>query len=101
MANNGERVRVGNGGFSIRSSKLLNAPKKLGLELKQEQGFFNEDGNLVCYNRKELLEYGIKYAPVGVAAKFSYENEVPENQRIETFGFHKHIRWEWKEELGL
>jgi len=101
-ANNGERVRVGNGGFSLRSTKILNAPKKLGLELKQEQGFFNEDGNLVCYNRRELLNYGIRYAPVEIAAKFSFENETSENLNIEKpFGFHKNIKYAWAKELGL
>jgi hypothetical protein len=90
IANTGERIRVGNGGFSLRSKKLLDAPKNLGLELKQEQGYWNEDGNLTCYHRAELLSYGIKYAPVEVAAVFSYENPVPENANIQkTFGFHK------------
>jgi len=38
-----------------------------------------------------MLENGIKYAPIEVAAKFSYENDVPENKDIKDFfGFHKH-----------
>jgi hypothetical protein len=37
-----------------------------------------------------MLENGIKYAPIEVAAKFSYENDVPENMHIkEFFGFHR------------
>lgn len=86
----GEHVRVGNGGFSLRSSKLLRLPKEKGWYLKEEQGWKNEDGNIACYWRKEMLENGIKYAPVEIAARFSYENDVPENLNIkEFFGFHK------------
>ena len=89
IANTGEHVRVGNGGFSLRSKKLLELPRNLGLPLKQEQGFWNEDGNICCYYRREFLEAGIKYAPVEIAAHFSFENEVPENRGIKTFGFHR------------
>jgi hypothetical protein len=91
MANNGERVRVGNGGFSLRSKKLVNAPKLLGLPLTQEQGYYHEDGNITCYWRKELLEYGIKYAPIEEAIHFSYETPIPENSGIITFGFHRNM----------
>jgi hypothetical protein len=94
MANNGDRVRVGNGGFSLRSSKLMNLPKVLGLPLIQEQGFFHEDGNCCVYYRKEFLERGIKYAPVELAAKFAFENYVQENLQLkEFFGFHKNFPW--------
>jgi len=93
LTDGGERVRVGNGGFSIRSRILLSAPKKLGLELEQRQGYWNEDGNLTVYHRDKLLSYGIKYATVEVAARFSYENPVPENNfgKTKTFGFHKNM----------
>ena len=91
LTDNGERVRVGNGGFSLRSKKLLNAPEELGLKLEQRQGYWNEDGNLTVYHRDKLLSYGIKYAPVEVAAKFSYETSIPENNfgKMKFFGFHK------------
>ena len=86
-----EHIRVGNGGFSLRSKKLLDAPNILGLKLEQRRGYFNEDGNLTVYHRKKLLEHGIKYAPVEIASRFSYENPVLENNfgRMKTFGFHK------------
>ena len=89
MANDGTNVRVGNGGFSLRDSNVLNLPKKMGWHLREEQGWKNEDGQICYYWRKEMLENGIKYAPVEVAAKFSYENPVPENLGIKTFGFHR------------
>ena len=90
MTDYNERIRVGNGGFSLRSQKLMISSIQLNLQLEQRQGYWNEDGNLTIYHRKELLDYGIKYAPVEVAAKFSFENHVPENEYIEkTFGFHR------------
>jgi hypothetical protein len=100
IANNGEVARVGNGGFSLRDRIVLDTPRKYGWGLRQEQGYFSEDGNICCYWRKEFLELGIRYAPVEVAAYFSFENEVPENQNVKTFGFHKNIRKEWLKELS-
>jgi hypothetical protein len=91
IANNGEVVQVGNGGFSLRSAKIMNLPKQKGWYLREEQGWQNEDGQCCCYWRKEMLENGVKYAPVEVAAKFAYENPVPENKGIKTFGFHRHM----------
>jgi len=89
-----EHVRVGNGGFSLRSKRLLELPKIHDLPLLQEQGWYNEDGNLVSYYRELMLALGIKYAPVEVAAKFAYENPVPENNYgdMKTFGFHRNRR---------
>lgn len=90
IADNGERVRVGNGGFSLRSKKLMDFPIQQNIPLVHEQGYWNEDGNIACYHRRKFLAHGINYAPVDVAAVFSYENPVPENQNIfRTFGFHK------------
>jgi len=93
IANNGKRARVGNGGFSLRSKKLLDLPKNMNWELRQEQSWYNEDGNVCCYWRKEMLENGIKYAPIEVASIFSYENPMKENNygNIKTFGFHRRI----------
>jgi len=91
IANNGERARQGNGGFSLRSKILLDLPKKMGWELREEQGWKNEDGNICCYYRKEMLENGIKYAPLDIACKFSYENTIPENVGIKPFGFHRNM----------
>jgi len=93
IANNGERVRVGNGGFSLRSKKLLGLPLLLNLPLKQEQGYWNEDGNITCYWRKELLEQGIKYGAIEQAARFSYETPLPENNfgKLLTFGYHRNL----------
>jgi hypothetical protein len=93
MANDGTRALQGNGGFSLRSKKICELPSKMKWELREEQGWKNEDGNICCYWRKEMLENGIKYAPVNVSSIFSYENPVIENNfgRIKTFGFHRNI----------
>jgi hypothetical protein len=75
----------------LRGRDILDIPLEHDLPLLQEQGWRNEDGNLVCYYRELMLALGVKYAPVEVASKFSYENPVPENQGLKTFGYHRHM----------
>jgi len=85
----GVNIRVGNGGFSLRSKKLLNALNELRLPFTDNgTGFFNEDGIICVYYRKILEEYGIRFAPPDVATRFSYENDCPESVK-NSFGFHK------------
>jgi hypothetical protein len=91
IANNGERARQGNGGFSLRSSLILNLPKEKGWYLREEQNWKNEDGQCCVYWRKEMLENGIKYAPIEVASRFAFENVIPENVGIKPFGFHRNL----------
>lgn len=87
----GKLVRVGNGGFSFRSRKLLRAPTLLGLEFTDKgTGFWHEDGFLCVHHRHELEAHGIKFAPVEVAAQFSTELTVPETRK--SFGGHKYIK---------
>jgi hypothetical protein len=61
---------VGNGGFSLRSKKLL--------ELTRDMEEFNEAGAedvLICQtNRNKLEERGIRFAPFNVAYRFGCEN---------------------------
>lgn len=86
----GQIVRVGNGGFSLRSKKLLNALNVLNLPFTDKKtGYFNEDGVICCYYRNELEDYGIKFAPVELAARFSTELPVPET--VESFGGHRYL----------
>ncbi len=89
---NGRLVRVGNGGFSFRSRKLLRAPTILGLEFTDRgTGFPHEDG-AICVHWRDLIEsHGIRFAPVEVAVKFARELDVPELVDKDTFGFHKYI----------
>ena len=84
----GNIVRVGNGGFSLRSKKLLNLPTKLNLEWRSYHGYYNEDGFFVVYNRHLFEKEGCKFATIEIAAKFSQESEIPEIQGIIPFGYH-------------
>ena len=72
---------VGNGGFSLRSRKLLQASKKL-----PPVGNYHED-RVICHVFGKQLEQreGIRFAPVKVADRFSYEHKIPETT---PFGFH-------------
>ena len=84
----GNLQRVGNGGFSLRSKKLLRLASELDLEWKSYFGFYNEDGFFCCHNKHIYEANGCKFAPIDVASKFSFETPIPENNGILTFGFH-------------
>src|SRR3990167_7294613 len=88
---NGRLVRVGNGGFSLRSRRLLRAPTVLGLKFTDNgSGFWHEDGAICVYHGDTLVDAGIRFAPVEVAVKFSKELPVPELKDMNTFGFHRY-----------
>jgi hypothetical protein len=84
----GKLIRVGNGGFSLRSKKILELPSKLNLEWKPYFGYYNEDGFIAVHNRHILEENTCKFAPPHVAANFSIENETNETIGVKSFGFH-------------
>ena len=86
---NGVIQRVGNS-VAIRSKKLMQLPKKLGMEWKSFHGFYNEDGYIAVNMRHVFEEHGCTFAPIEVAKYFGREYDVPENLDIEdTFTFHK------------
>lgn len=114
---NGTEVRVGNGGCSIRSKKLLLARATLPLILPTKNGRFadpqgneidkkdvpklwldesidpkRDDGfseDAVCtYFRDDLEAQGMKFAPVSLASEFSRELDCHDSS-AEPFGFHK------------
>ena len=76
-------MNVGNGGFSLRSKRLLDAITDNRFKHLNEE---NED-NAICRTNRAFLEreYGINFADEEIANKFSYEQTTP---LIETFGFH-------------
>lgn len=75
---------MGNGGFSLRSRKLIDACRDNKIQLGGESGQ-NEDSAICVEFRNHLEEkYGIQYAPKEVAGKFSTENYFQEP----SFGFH-------------
>ena len=55
-------------------------------------GLTNEDGNICVHNRHIYEAAGCRFAPLDVACRFSNESEVPEQNGIDTFGFHKYRR---------
>ena len=72
---------VGNGGFSLRSQKLLRA----GLDPRITQ-LHPEDLVLGTTYRKLLeQEHGVRFAPPDLAQRFAFENHAP---RGPVFGFH-------------
>jgi hypothetical protein len=81
-------IRVGNGGFSLRSKKILSLATELNLEWKSYFGNYNEDGFFTCHNRHIYEENGCVFAPLDVAKYFSHEIHIPENDGITPFGFH-------------
>ena len=72
---------VGNGGFSLRSQRLLAAATDARIVAEHP-----EDA-VLCRTHRALLEaaHGIRYAPPALARQFAFENEKP---RGPAFGFH-------------
>lgn len=86
----GEIQRVGNS-VSLRSKKLLQLPKKIGMEWKSFHGYFNEDG-YICVNMRHVFEEnGCVFAPFEEAIHFGKEMPLPENKGLKTFVYHKTI----------
>lgn len=71
---------VGNGGFSLRSMKLLKASRALPLVPP-----LLEDVIISRRCRPQLEQRGIRFAPEAIARRFSYERMPP---RGDEFGFH-------------
>lgn len=78
-----DAMNVGNGGFSLRSRRLLELLAAPGLP---ETGGQPED-HYICRTLRPLLEsrHGIRFAPREVAERFAYECSHPERP---SFGFH-------------
>ena len=71
---------VGNGGFSLRSVKLLQAIKRPGFIKRHPEDY------CICADNKDFLEKecGIQFAPTKVAEQFAVER----SEWHEAFGFH-------------
>jgi hypothetical protein len=74
-------LSVGNGGFSLRSRRLLEA----GLDARIEEE--HPEDQRLCGTYRQLLEqqHRVQFAPPALARQFAFENERP---RGPTFGFH-------------
>lgn len=77
----GSAGSVGNGGFSLRSRKLLQALREIDHPDSREP-----EDMAICVTLRPKLEamYGIRFAPLEVAQRFACEYGVFRN----TFGFH-------------
>ena len=76
---------VGNGGFSLRSKKIL---KEISI-LHKENFHIPEDNVFSVLYRKELAGKNIKIAPLSLSKKFSIEHILDDQHDLtETFGFH-------------
>jgi hypothetical protein len=92
------KLVVGNGGFSLRSKKLISLCAKLHKQ-KAIERYHPEDTSIGVYNRKLMEKNGIEFAPVDLAKKFSFEFEDDVDKKWNgQFGFHdlkqsNLIRW--------
>ena len=86
-------VAVLNSGFNLRSKKFLNAPRDIGLPyiFSDHLIFQNDDIQLCIFMRSQLIEVGIKFAPISVAKIFAFEFFPPSEENIDfnsIFGLH-------------
>lgn len=72
---------VGNGGFSLRSRRLLTACQSPKITLSGAEDL------TICRTHRQLLEeeFGVRFAPPSIADAFAFERVTPARQ---TFGFH-------------
>ena len=73
-----EKNPVGNGGFSLRSRKLVETTAKINFDsLKFPTE--NEDIIVCHYLYEEMVKKGIRFAPPKLAAQFAMEHEKTNN----------------------
>jgi hypothetical protein len=77
-----EGSNVGNGGFSLRSRKLLAALADPRIAVT------DPEDNAICLEHRALLEsrHGVRFAPGALAARYAFEGEPPTGAE---FGFHR------------
>lgn len=90
------RHAVGNGGFCLRSRKLMDALQD------PEVKFFDPEDFAICDRYHDLLvsRYGIQFAPIDVARRFSCETYKPPSP---SFGVHGigSVHWVVSDEVHL
>lgn len=86
---------VMNGGFSLRSKKLLKMPRDILIPFI-ENNSKQEDVQLCLFMKNQLEENGIKFAPVDLAKKFAFEYLNPMLHKdidlTKTLGHHGKLR---------
>tara|TARA_A100001011_G_scaffold400721_1_gene517967 strand:- start:4450 stop:5154 length:705 start_codon:yes stop_codon:yes gene_type:complete len=80
---------IGNGGFSLRSKRLLEAPIKFKLKDNKKYTNFNEDGFFSVLHRQFLESKGLSWAPFDISKEFSIESPLSIQELIDLpLGFH-------------
>jgi hypothetical protein len=92
-----DRNPVGNGGFSLRSGKLLDLTSRVRFD-DLRFPHFSEDLIICHYLYDEMRAAGIRFAPPELAARFSIESPGIYGQSPEgVFGFHgRHWLEAWR-----
>ena len=77
---------TGNGGFSLRSKKLLEC---IANNLNVFQSAYNPEDYLICVKHKPFFERnGITYAPIDLATKFAWQEHSRTPKYKDAFGVH-------------
>ena len=78
-------VAVGNGGFSLRSRKLMQALATLKIRCDPALPESDAEDVVICrHHRADILQAGCRFAPLALAHQFAFENE----RQGPSFGFH-------------
>jgi hypothetical protein len=92
-----EQIRVGNGGFNLRSKRLLSlsTEKNILVDIFDDPFYktfgFKElhDDAFICVHKRHVYEqYGITFAPLELSARFSKELDTEIKINKPTFGAH-------------
>lgn len=77
----GRAASVGNGGFSLRSRRLVDALRRIDTPVT------HPEDDAICRRYRQELErrHAVRFAPIEVARRFSWEQVVSDGP---TFGFH-------------
>jgi hypothetical protein len=84
-------IRVGNGGFSLRSKRLA---RYLAANPERYPLWCPEDDALCRRYRVALMEKGFRWAPEDLAYRFSVESP-GKDLAMKPFGFHSPLNWAW------
>lgn len=82
-----EKIWVGNGGFSFRSQRLLQALAGKNITIDKDSSIDQPEDEIICMHKRQVLEsIGIKFPSFELASQFSYQavGKPPDN----LFGFH-------------
>ena len=86
----GNSVRVGNGGFSLRSARLHHTVSQLVYPFPfpyPSPDFFKEDVHITCKVRHTLENKGIRFGNLYIANKFAAETGLKDKNKL-PFGAH-------------